>query len=407
MNLNNFYKNIKNNYKKIIISFLIFTQLYILKYYIGYYSPLHIEAHIGLYPILGLLFGGWGALGVSFANLLTDLAGGHPPLETFICFFVDFLYAYLPYKLWYNFSKNGKLTAPQLGTIFHLAKFCGVILVSTILYTVLIIMLLHDSQNVSLFSLTTLNYFLNAFVFGFFTGVIGIIISNLKNIDLTIPSVNKNPKIKDKWYNLALLIGIILIVVFFIMIAVGESNKYINLLFIISICILILFYRYKIKDVVRVTGMHNTLPEITFKYRLNQTVNLTGEKTTEEALRESVKQCEEKYGFDCVDFTVFADTEAVPMNYNFLIEPDNIDDIDVEALRADLEKNLGKANPSFGSKIENNTFGETKLEILQKETFMLYRDHMAMKGVSVVQLKPPRIIVNEVQRKFFYALREL
>lgn len=32
---------------------------------------------------------------------------------------------------------------------------------------------------------------------------------------------------------------------------------------------------------------------------------------------------------------------------------------------------------------------------------------MAMKGVSVVQLKPPRIIVNEVQRKFFYALREL
>ena len=153
--------------------------------------------------------------------------------------------------------------------------------------------------------------------------------------------------------------------------------------------------------------MHNTLPEITFKYRLNQTVNLTGEKTTEEALRESVKQCEEKYGFDCVDFTVFADTEAVPMNYNFLIEPDNIDDIDVEALRADLEKNLGKANPSFGSKIENNTFGETKLEILQKETFMLYRDLMAMKGVSVVQLKPPRIIVNEVQRKFFYALREL
>ena len=166
------------------------------------------------------------------------------------------------------------------------------------------------------------------------------------------------------------------------------------------------FYRYKIKDVVRVTGMHNTLPEITFKYRLNQTVNLTGEKTTEEALRESVKQCEEKHGFDCVDFTVYADTEAIPMNYNFLIEPDNIENIDFNALRDDLEENLSKANPSFGSKIKNGTFGETKLEILQKETFMLYRDLMAMKGVSVVQLKPPRIIVNEVQRKFFYALRE-
>ena len=250
MNFNTIYENIRNNYKKIIISFLIFTQLYILKTYIGYYSPLHIECHIGLYPILGLLFGGWGALGISLANLLTDLSGGYHSLETIICFFVDFIYAYLPYKLWYTFSKNGKLTAPQLGTIFHLAKFCGVILVSTMIYTVLIIMLLHNSQNIGLFSLTTLNYFLNAFIFGFFSGVIGIIISNLKNINLTIPSVNKNPRIKDKWYNLAFVIGIILIITFFIMINVCENQiYYVNLLFVIAISILFLFYTTKpVKD---------------------------------------------------------------------------------------------------------------------------------------------------------------
>ncbi len=246
MNFNNLYKRIKSNYKKIIIAFLIFSQFYILKTYIGYYSPLHIEYHIGLYPIFGLLFGGWGALGISFANLLTDLSGGYPPLETVICFFVDFIYAYLPYKLWYSFSKNNKLNAPQLGTIFHLAKFCGVILVSTIIYTLLIIMLLYHSQNISLFSLTTLNYFLNAFIFGFFSGVIGIIISNLKNINLTIPSVNENPRIKDKWYNLAFLISIVLIVVFFIIISIDKNQMtYINLPFIIAIIILILFYTSK------------------------------------------------------------------------------------------------------------------------------------------------------------------
>jgi hypothetical protein len=31
---------------------------------------------------------------------------------------------------------------------------------------------------------------------------------------------------------------------------------------------------------------------------------------------------------------------------------------------------------------------------------------MIMKGTSSAQLKPPRVIVNEVQRKFFFALIE-
>ncbi|WP_263640887.1 GH3 auxin-responsive promoter family protein [Methanobrevibacter arboriphilus] len=38
------------------------------------------------------------------------------------------------------------------------------------------------------------------------------------------------------------------------------------------------FYRYRMQDVIRVTGKYNNMPTIQFLYRLNQTVNLAGEK---------------------------------------------------------------------------------------------------------------------------------
>ncbi len=43
---------------------------------------------------------------------------------------------------------------------------------------------------------------------------------------------------------------------------------------------------------------------------------------------------------------------------------------------------------------------------LQPETSLLYRDMMVYRGSSLNQLKPVRVIMNERQRKFFFALRQ-
>ena len=40
------------------------------------------------------------------------------------------------------------------------------------------------------------------------------------------------------------------------------------------------FYRYRIRDVIRVAGYHGRTPQITFSYRISQMVNLAAEKTT-------------------------------------------------------------------------------------------------------------------------------
>ena len=42
------------------------------------------------------------------------------------------------------------------------------------------------------------------------------------------------------------------------------------------------FYRYKMRDAIHVTGHRGTCPTMEFLYRLDQTVNMKGEKTTEQ-----------------------------------------------------------------------------------------------------------------------------
>ena len=165
------------------------------------------------------------------------------------------------------------------------------------------------------------------------------------------------------------------------------------------------FYRYKMKDVVRVVGKYHNTPTIEFMYRANQTVNLMGEKTTEVALREVAKQVSEKCGFRMVDYCMYPNPDAIPVRYEFLIEPDSLpDDFDWQHARDVLDECLSVANPSMGDKLAKGIAGKSKLYFLQEETTLLYRDMMIFKGISSAQLKPVRIIDNVVKHNFFYTL---
>ncbi|MCR5665280.1 MAG: GH3 auxin-responsive promoter family protein [Eubacterium sp.] len=167
------------------------------------------------------------------------------------------------------------------------------------------------------------------------------------------------------------------------------------------------FYRYKLKDVVRVTGFYNEAPQIQFIYRKNQMISIAGEKTNEEALRWTMQKFQDDTGILLRDYSIFADTDTKPGRYVILIEPDEeLPKERYEECRDIIEKRLGEANPSFGSKIATKVLGRTKLCVVQAETYMLYRDMMLMKGVSPNQLKPVRVIDTPMKERFFFNLLE-
>ena len=70
------------------------------------------------------------------------------------------------------------------------------------------------------------------------------------------------------------------------------------------------FYRYKIKDVIRVKGFYNEAPLVSFLYRKNQMISIAGEKTNEEALRWTISKFQDETGVLVRDYSIYADTDS-------------------------------------------------------------------------------------------------
>ena len=167
------------------------------------------------------------------------------------------------------------------------------------------------------------------------------------------------------------------------------------------------FYRYRMRDAVRITGYYKKLPTMQFLYRIDQTVSIMGEKTTEEAIRAAAENTAKQLGFEMIDFSMYPDVESSPVRYSYFMELGKMPEgLKAKEIRYVLEKELGKVNPSMGDKVKTGKCGATRLNILESETYMLYRELMLNKGVASGQLKPVHIITNELQRKFFFGLTE-
>lgn len=167
------------------------------------------------------------------------------------------------------------------------------------------------------------------------------------------------------------------------------------------------FYRYRIKDVIRVLGWYGNLPLVAFVYRKNQMLSIAGEKTNDEAVLWSVQQTGKETGYRFADYCVYPDTDSDPGHYTVLLEPDRpLDQSEVPHVRDVLDDYLGQANPSYGTKVKTGVLGPLELKISQIETHALYRDIMISKGVSVNQLKPVRVLDTPMKERFFFALVE-
>ena len=168
------------------------------------------------------------------------------------------------------------------------------------------------------------------------------------------------------------------------------------------------FWRYRTSDAVLVTGFHNKTPKVQFMYRVNRTVNLAAEKTTEKALQITVEKTCEEMKIPLADFCIYPDPDANPNRYVFLIEPiHEITSFDMKALAECVYKHLKEANPVYAECVEEDGWlAKPEVYFLQPETSILYRDMMVYHGAALSQLKPVRVIANERQRKFFFSLRQ-
>jgi len=166
------------------------------------------------------------------------------------------------------------------------------------------------------------------------------------------------------------------------------------------------FVRYKMKDVVEITGFHNATPTMAFKNRSGFAISMYGEKTSEAALQYMVQKTDQELKLDVYDYAVCPDDDEAPGKYVLCLEFHNFAKVhtDLETIRATAQKYLSEANPSIGKKMDTGIVKPLELRVLEEESFLLYRDLMIAKGRAAAQLKPVHVLGNPFLKKFFYKL---
>ena len=168
------------------------------------------------------------------------------------------------------------------------------------------------------------------------------------------------------------------------------------------------FYRYKIKDVIRVVGFHNNCPLITFAYRKGQLVNIAAEKTSEEHLNIAVKRLGKSLGVDFGDYALYIDSEPAVSRYVMLLEPDRPIPVDKDKKYAqEFQRILCEVNPEYEFFAKKRGSIDMPLIIIQQqETHALWREFKLHMGSSSNQVKPVRVLDVPVKQKFFLGLVE-
>ncbi len=167
------------------------------------------------------------------------------------------------------------------------------------------------------------------------------------------------------------------------------------------------FYRYRIKDVIRVLGYHNTMPQITFAYRVSQMVNLAAEKTTEEHLSNAVSDLSNAIGCQIDDYCLYIDYDVNPARYVLLIEPDHpLSTDELKEYARLFEEKLCHANVEYEVVRADRNIGDPVVLLQQLQTHALWREFKIYKGASPNQVKPVRILDGPQKEKFFFGMLE-
>ncbi|MBQ8054258.1 MAG: GH3 auxin-responsive promoter family protein [Lachnospiraceae bacterium] len=165
------------------------------------------------------------------------------------------------------------------------------------------------------------------------------------------------------------------------------------------------FYRYRIGDVIRVTGFHNNCPMIVFSYRKKQLINMYGEKITESVMQKAIAQLAAETSTTILEYSIYPDTDSDPGHYIVLLESN--EEIIPERwsyYSEILDKILCDVHDSYRMKIEQKMMLSLDVRFVQPQTYALYRDLMIMDGVSPNQIKPIHVIRDEKTKRFFFSL---
>ncbi|MFQ6629929.1 hypothetical protein Gotur_008116 [Gossypium turneri] len=160
-------------------------------------------------------------------------------------------------------------------------------------------------------------------------------------------------------------------------------------------------YRYRVGDILMVTGFHNKAPQFRFVHRRNVVLSIDTDKTSEEDLLKAVTKAKvivESLGILLIEYTSYADTSSIPGHYVLFWELTSkgnnhlpvLDSKIMEQCCSTVEESLDSVYRRCRRK--DNSIGPLEIRVVQHGTFDALMDFCVSQGSSVNQYKTPRCI---------------
>lgn len=144
----------------------------------------------------------------------------------------------------------------------------------------------------------------------------------------------------------------------------------------------------------KVTGFHNSTPEIKFVCRINLILNINIDKNTEKDLQIAVEEAAKLLAgekLEVVDYTSLVELSVEPGHYVIFWElsGEGSEEVLSECCTC-LDQSF--VDPGYVISRKVNTIGALELRVVRKGTFQKILDHYLALGSAVSQFKTPRCV---------------
>ncbi|WOG84642.1 hypothetical protein DCAR_0103826 [Daucus carota subsp. sativus] len=157
--------------------------------------------------------------------------------------------------------------------------------------------------------------------------------------------------------------------------------------------------RYRVGDILRVTGFHNSAPQFHFVRRKNALLSIDSDKTDEAELQTAVENASnllKEFNTSVVEYTSYADTKTIPGHYVIyweLLVKDSANTPSHEVLNKcclAMEECLNSVYRQC--RVADNSVGPLEIRVVKNGTFEELMDYAISRGASINQYKAPRCV---------------
>ncbi|CAN4079735.1 unnamed protein product [Withania somnifera] len=157
--------------------------------------------------------------------------------------------------------------------------------------------------------------------------------------------------------------------------------------------------RYRVGDILHVTGFHNSAPQFKFVRRKNVLLSIDSDKTDESELQAAIENATpllRPYDTNLVEYTSFANTKTIPGHYviywELLVKDPTNPPCDEVLNRCCLAMEESLNSVYRQCRVADNSIGPLEIRVVKTGTFEELMDYAISRGASINQYKAPRCV---------------